>query len=248
MAAGITPSRRAAAAGLAAQAAAVLWVLAGLLVLLEPPWLGAERVYGTVVPAAAMLLLVATVGLRVRLGSRRSSTVAGFLAMWRRLERVLDPSHDHQAEPGLRDVGGGSTAARIGMFLTRAGLVLVVVGGVQVAQGVLAWRPTLWFGWFLAYAGALGLGVAIIASGRLARRGGILLVVSALAVFKPVAVVLTGTPHEPESIGPLLPLAVGSPAMVVVAALLWLTFAAGWWQVGRDLRAAAREAYAPGTP
>lgn len=221
--------------GAALLAGAVLWLLALPLLVLEPAWLPAEQAYGTVVAAAAVLLLVGAGGVRVLLAGRRTGLFAGFTAVWRRLDKVLDPAHDHRVEQGLRDLPGHSMLLRTGLLLLRFGLLLVAVAGVQLAVGGLAWRSAYWLGWFLTYAGAGALGVAIMQTTALPRRAGILLAASALAVVKPASIVIEGRPQQPESLGPVLPLTVGSAWMIAVAAVLWVVFALAWWQIGRVL-------------
>lgn len=217
--------------------AGALWTVSGLVVVGSPTRLTA-RVYDTAVPAAVALLLIGVTGVKQRLGGPGPAPTwrAGFTAMWRRLDNVLDTGYDHHRTRGLRDVHGTSTATRVGTLGVRAGCVFVVAASLlAIGSGDVTWRSMLWFGWFLLYAGAAALGVAVATTDELPRRPGTLLLVGSLPVFQAATMVATGAAADPDSFGPVVPLALTTPLRVTVATLLWLVFGAAWAWLGWSL-------------
>lgn len=159
------------------------------------------------------------------------------MAVWRRLDNVLDTRYDHRRGRALRDVPGTSTATRVGVLCARLGCVFILVATVLVAtgDGDLAWRPTLWFGWFLLYGGVAALGIAVLTGDELPRGIGVLLLVACLPIFQAAVMVGTGLATEPESVGPLVPVALSTPLRVTAASLWWLVFGAAWAWLGWTL-------------
>lgn len=237
--AGRAATRRQRGYGAVLMAAGAVWVVAVPLIVGSPAGLTADRVYATAVPAAVVLLLVGVTGVKRRLGGpgQAPSWRAGFAAMWRRLDNVLDTGYDHHRTRGLRDVRSTSTATRLGVLGVRAGCLFVVVASMQIAgaDDSVAFRPMLWFGWFLLYAGGAALGTAVVTTDELPRVAGTLLLAGSLLVFQAATMVATGMATEPERFGPVLSLAVSTPLRVTAAAVFWLTFGTAWAWLGWSL-------------
>lgn len=214
-------------------ASGIGWLLAGVLIVWQPFGIGAQGVYSTLVPLMLVALVGGVAGLKAWLGgfapkARRRGLFRGYAAG---LEAMSSQRHRAVASAGAGDDGDRLTARGFGVGALRVGAVVVIASSLLMGSGT-GLRSTLFFGWFVFFAGALVIGLAVLFAEDLPRGAGALLAVGSLLVLSVATVAVGGGAARPEALGPLLPFSGG---VRVVGVLLWTISGAAWAWLGAAL-------------
>lgn len=219
-------------------AGGVLWIVAGAVIVWQPGPASASSTYSTLVPLTVVLLLVGLVGVDGWLGGwtgrTRSARRSGLAAAARAMS-----DERHAAVAADTDIGSGLSARRAGVVAVRVGGIAVVVAALLLQGQPNGLRSLLFFGWFVFFAGAVPLAIAIVLSDDVSRWPGLLVLAGSLLVFWPLTAVMSGTIRRPEMLGPLRASAEG---IDVVPLLLWILLGAGCAWLGGALWSASRPA------
>lgn len=209
------------------------WLAAGVLVVSQPLGLRAEQVYSTLIPLVMVALLGGVVGLKAWLGGFRPKTRrhSWFRGLAGGLEAMSSQRHRAVDSASAGDEGDGLSATGLGVGALRVGAVFVIVSSVLMGSGT-GLRSTLFFGWFLFFAGALVIGLAVASAEELPRGAGAMLAVGSLLALSVAATVLGGGAERPEAFGPLLPSVGAAPAFGL---LLWMVSGVAWAWLGAAL-------------
>ena len=206
------------------------WLLAVVVLAVEPSGPIVDRVHAVLIPAVMVALLVGSVGLNAWLrdfrprGRRRW---AGGLASG--LEAMS--SQRHHAVGGAASGEDTVTARGLGVGTLWLGAVGVIIAS-QLVAGSPAMRSTLLVSWILFFAGTMILGVAVINAAGLPRWAGWLLAIGSLLVFAAIWTFFGGSAQDNEFVSPLLGADGQTP---VLALLLWSILGAGWAWLGAAL-------------